>query len=69
MEQTDGGDADCQRLQISHLFAVALADADLPAGDLNDFLGVVHRAPPRMARQAGVIPAATNARRSSAIQR
>jgi hypothetical protein len=48
---------------------MALADLNLLARDFDDFLSVVHRAPPRMARQAGVIPAATNARRSSAIQR
>jgi hypothetical protein len=46
LKKSLGGDAGGQDSQITHVLPVAFSDADLVAGDFDDFLGVVHRAPP-----------------------
>jgi len=46
LQQSFSGDARGQTLQVAHFLPVAFADPNLLAGDFDDFLSVVHRAPP-----------------------
>jgi hypothetical protein len=46
MQKAYGDDTGGKALQVAHVFAVAVADKDLVAGDFDDLGRIGHRAPP-----------------------